>query len=92
MKTGRIVTVALMVFALVAIPLAVYVGGYLCLCKTRIVTQGRYFGTELRSHQLLRREYASQWQAAAFLPLEKVESLMLGKEVEVIAKRVESSP
>lgn len=57
MKPGRIAMVVLIVFALCALPMAVYVGSYLCLASTSLGTMGHYVGNELRTETVLIREY-----------------------------------
>lgn len=83
MKAGRIITAALIVFALCAIPLAIYIGGYLWLPNTYWGTQGRYVGNQVQSEPLLIREYSQKWQVTLFVPLGKLGSLLRRQEVDV---------
>jgi hypothetical protein len=83
MKPGRTAMVALSVFALCAVLLAIYVGSYLGLARTSLGTMGHYVGNELRIEPVLIREYPQKWQVQFFAPLGILESWLRRQEVDV---------
>lgn len=69
---GKRLTIALVVFALVAVPLAIYVVGYFGLCASY---------DEVIGEPVVIREYRYPWQVAAFGPAAWVEELVTGRSV-----------
>jgi hypothetical protein len=82
-KFGRVITAALIVFALCALPMAIYSASYLWLGRAYWSMQGTYVGGQLLSEPVLVREYPQEWQVTLFLPLGKLESLLRRQEVDV---------
>jgi hypothetical protein len=67
----------MLVFALVVVPMAAYVGGYYGLqCATHEVGG-------LGRGRMLARVYEHRWQADAFKPAARVESWVTGSDVTV---------
>jgi hypothetical protein len=81
---GRIAFGGMILFALLAILVAVYIGSYVYLAKTVATTQGRYISEDqMRIEPILRRQYPYRWQVSLFAPLGLVESWLRGLEVDV---------
>jgi hypothetical protein len=75
MKTGRFLTVALAIFALVVMPLAIYAAGYVLLSE------------RLDWHKdMVGRIYDQAWLVTAFWPARRAEELLTGKEVSLISR------
>jgi hypothetical protein len=77
MNPGRFLTVAMIVFALVVVPLAAYVGGYYGLAVETDVSYSR--GGE----RYVYRFYRYGWQADIFKPAGAVEQWLTGSVVDV---------
>lgn len=78
---GKRLTIALAVFALIAVPLAAYVGGYFWLGDfySAVRPAGRLF---------IVREYPHRWQAQAFIPAARLEALIGGDGIDRVILRV----
>lgn len=76
---GKRLTLALAVFALVAIPLGVYVGGYFWLGKAF-----GYFVVNKDQLSKIERHYDHLWQRDIFQPAARVESWVRGIQVVAI--------
>jgi hypothetical protein len=77
MKAGRFLTAAMIVFALVVVPMAAYVGGYYWLAVATYVG----FEGPRNDERFVDRVYASQWQADIFKPAARAESWLTSSEV-----------
>src|SRR5690348_5675323 len=70
--TGRYLTIALAVFALIVVPLGAYVAGYLFLSNSFPSGNG-----------VLVRTYRSHWEVTIFTPAARAESYLTGAKVTV---------
>ena len=78
MTPGRSLTAAMIVFALVVVPIAAYVGGYYGLQWDTHEAYGQVGG------MLIARVYRYQWQADAFSPAASVEEWLTDNEVRTL--------
>jgi hypothetical protein len=93
---GKRLTISLAVFALIVVPLAIYVVGYLCLGQRNNfyrlpTTNGDTFHVKQlpgSSLILVERRYPSTWHAAAFKPLGSVEQWVRKVDVDVLGESV----
>src|SRR6186713_655681 len=77
---GRRIIAALAIFALVVVPLAIYVAGYLWLGQRR-----DYISlTSPTQITLIERNYRPQWAVGVFKPAGRIESWLRGIQVDVI--------
>ena len=74
--TGRTLTAAMIVFALIVVPLAAYVGGHYGLA-TLTEDSGSIDGP------VVFRYYRQSWQASIFAPAGRVEGWLTGRVVYV---------
>ena len=77
MKDGRALTAAMIVFALVVVPMAAYVGGYYGLAETTVEYSRRH------GVRVVDRVYSYSWQAAIFTPAGRVDEWLMGGDVQV---------
>lgn len=77
MTPGHFLTAAMMVFALVVVPMAAYLGGYYWLPETTVAYSPRQGIREVD------RVYRYSWQAAIFTPAGRVDEWLLGGDVQV---------
>jgi hypothetical protein len=75
MKAGRFLTAAMLVFALVVVPMA-YVGGYYGLPTHTSTGLGSFGG-----NPAVWRVYRHRWQVTVFEPAARVDSWVTGNEV-----------
>jgi hypothetical protein len=80
MNPGRFLTVAMIVFALVVVPMAAYVGGYYGL-PVNIYTD------TINGRPLVVRWYAQHWQASLYRPAGRAEAWLTGGDVRIVAVR-----
>jgi hypothetical protein len=82
---GKRITIALAVFALLAVPFGVYVSGYFCAAEYDqwIVPDSRDYdlSAPTRVRIVTVRTYRWRWQAIIYKPVAKTERLMLGNPV-----------
>lgn len=78
-KAGRIVTMVLGMFAIVALLIGVYVGGYLWLGEVVVFSAEIPPGVD--------RDYPCEWQMWMFRPATKVESWLTGRNVKAVYSR-----
>jgi len=76
MKSGRFLTAAMIVFALVVVPTAAYVGGYYWLPET--IRDGNNY------QAVTYRWYGQRWQANMFAPAGKVEAWLTDSVVIIL--------
>jgi hypothetical protein len=72
---GRLATIALAVFALLALTQGAYTAAYLLLGETTIYIGGR---------SAIEHSYKHKWQSDVFQPAAKVESWLRGMEVHAV--------
>jgi hypothetical protein len=77
MKPGRFLTAAMLVFALVIVPSAAYVGGYCGLAAEVDVSYAR------SGERYVYRFYRYRWQADIFKPAGAVEQWLTGSVVDI---------
>jgi hypothetical protein len=83
---GKRLTIALAIFALIVVPLAIYTTGYLLLPQ-RVEWADDGFGyaasrPPTSSVEVIERVYPQQWMTAAFGPAAKLEGHLRGIEVQ----------
>ena len=78
MNPGRSLTAAMIVFALVVVPSAAYVGGYYRLAETFPGSHIRFSGA-----RVIHRVYSQRWQADLFRPAARADGWLIGKEVSI---------
>jgi hypothetical protein len=83
MKPGRFLTAAMVVFALIVVPMAAYVGGYYGLQVDTLTSPGTVMH-QMNDTRVIQRFYRHRWQADAFTPAGRVESWLTGNDVEVV--------
>jgi len=92
---GKRLTIALAVFALVAVPLAIYVTGYFALGERSewlvISSAGALTQAKGVPPELIRRTYSQQWMKTAFQPTAKIEAWLRGVRVEATWATYEDS-
>lgn len=82
---GKRLTLALAVFALIVIPLAIYTAGYFCLPENvywfidGCAQTSPVPGIEV---QTIERQYPQLWMVTAFRPATKLEGWLRGVEVQ----------
>jgi len=76
---ARYVTPTLAIFALIAVPLAIYVAGYLLLGERRVWMTGANPGDPVMG---IERMYRQQWMPTVFRPAAKVEGWLRGVQVQ----------
>jgi hypothetical protein len=77
---GKRITIVLAVFALLALLLGTYAGGYLCL-STRYDLPGWGWNGPPEDAPDIVRWYPEDWQVIAFQPAARAESSLRGKRV-----------
>jgi hypothetical protein len=82
MKPGRFLTAAMIVFALVVVPSAAYVGGYYGLAVETDVSYSAGRGDPNRI-RFVDRFYRYGWQVEIFKPASRAEQWLTGSVVDI---------
>ena len=84
-KRGRLLYSAMLVFALLTLPLSLYTAGYLMLCSRINWSRHDVGYTDEMPPDLavIERSYQSEWATTLFQPAGRIEQFLRGVEVRV---------